>query len=169
MKSRITRWIVILLLAGVSLPAASLLMPEGSILGAKAQAKDGESGSGSGSGSNSGSGSGSGGGGNSGPGGGDDSGGGDNSGPGSGDDAASHGGKGKRDGGSVRRYLDLLKNRDQVARVSRSGSTIEVRYTDGWRETISGNRYRLYDQKNRRVMDRPVRPEDYERLRAAQR
>ena len=170
MYNRTTRRTLILaLLAGLAVPAAAIVAPDGSMFGAAALAKDGESGGGGGDSSGHG-----GGGDSSGHGGGgDNSGGGDDhAGHGSGDDGSGSG-KGKRDGregrGSVKRYLDLLKDRGQVAQISGAGSKIEVRYTDGWRETISGNRYRLYDDKSRRVMDRPARSDDYERLRAARR
>lgn len=130
--------------------------------------------SGPGGGGNSGSGS-SGGGGHSGPGGGGGDDGGGNSGPGGGhggqgkndDDANGMGSAADRDG--VTRYLEALKRHGKVSAVSSSKSSISVSYTDGWRETIAEDRYRLFDNLGRRVVDRKAKPSDFTRLRAAAR
>jgi len=106
---------------------------------------------------------------NSGPGSGDD-----NSGPGSGDDDGrddnSGSGKGHRDGAGKRdavgRYLQVLRSHGRVASARVNGTSIDVRYNDGWRETVSGNRYRLYDPNGRRVMERSAVRDDFRRLRA---
>jgi hypothetical protein len=116
-----------------------------------------------------------GGGGNSGPGGGGGDGGG-NSGPGGG--GGNDGGEGSHSssGSSARnateragvnRYLEALKRHGKVGAVETSGASISVTYTDGWRETVSGNRYRLFDKSGRRVVDRAARQSDLARLRAA--
>jgi hypothetical protein len=98
----------------------------------------------------------------------------DNSGPGSGDDDGdddnSGSGKGqrgdtaKRD--SVSRYLQTLRNHGRVASARINGTSIDVRYNDGWRETINGSRYRLFDPNGRRVMERSAVRDDFRRLRA---
>ncbi|QIG46284.1 hypothetical protein G5V57_32675 [Nordella sp. HKS 07] len=142
-----------------------------------AHASEGGGNSGPGGGGNSGPGgggnSGPGGGGNSGPGGGGNSGpgGGGNSGPGGGDD------NGKNDDGAragsateregLKRYLEALKRHGKVSTTSSSKSSISVSYTDGWRETIANERYQLFDNLGRRVVDRKARQSDYARLRAA--
>jgi len=99
------------------------------------------------------------------------SGSGSNSGPGSGETerevepgGENRGKKTRQD--AVQRYLKVLERHGKVSRVSGSGSRIDVRYTDGWRETISDGRYRLYDPNNRKIMDRAARRDDFQRLRA---
>jgi hypothetical protein len=98
--------------------------------------------------------------------------GGDNSGPGSGDDDDdnSGSGKGRRDEAgkrdAVRRYLQALQSHGRVASTRVVGSSIDVRYDDGWRETINGNRYRLIDPNGRRVVERSAVRDDFRRLRA---
>jgi len=133
-----------------------------------AHASEGGGNSGPGGGGN----SGPGGGGNSGPGGGGNSGpgGGGNSGPGGGDD------NGKNDDGAragsateregLKRYLDALKRHGKVSTTSSSKSSISVSYTDGWRETIANDRYQLFDNLGRRVVERKARQSDFARLRA---
>lgn len=148
------------------------------VMGGSAHASDGGGNSGSGGGGNSGSGGGGnsgsgGGGGHSGPGhgGGDDGGG--NSGPGGGrgdegnndDSARGMGSAAERAG--VKRYLEALKRHGKVSTTSSSKSSISVSYTDGWREAIAGDRYQLFDNLGRRVVDRKARQSDYARLRAA--
>jgi len=101
--------------------------------------------------------------------------GGDNSGPGSSDDDGgdddSDSGKGRRDGASkgdsVSRYLKALRTQGRVASAKANGNSIEIRYSDGWRESVNGDRYRLFDPKGRRVVERPVVRDDIRRLRAA--
>ena len=97
----------------------------------------------------------------------------DNSGPGSGDDDDrddDSGGKGRRDGvgkgDAVSRYLQALRTHGRVASAKANGASIDVRYIDGWRESINGNRYRLFDPNGRRVMERPAMRDDFRRLRA---
>ena len=135
----------------------------------------GSSGSGSsgssGSGSSGSSGSGSSGSSGSGSSGSSGSGSGSSSGPGSGEaerevepGGENRGKKTRQD--AVQRYLKVLERHGKVSRVSGSGSRIDVRYTDGWRETISDGRYRLYDPNNRKIMDRAARRDDFQRLRA---
>ncbi len=136
----------------------------------QAVAKDGGSGhGGSGGGDSGGSGSGS------------SSSGGDSSGPGSGgsDDSGDNSGKGKGGGDgdddgmdrgrsrSVDRYFKVLESRGRIVEKRRSGSTTELKYSDGWREVLTETRYRLYNSANRRVIDRPARTDDFARLRAA--
>lgn len=113
----------------------------------------------------------SGGGGNSGPGGGGGDDGDDHSGPGGGGGEDDHSGAGngnrgttERDG--VARYLDALHRHGKVSAVQSSGTSISVTYADGWRESVNGNRYRLFDNRGRRVVDRPARRSDLARLRS---
>lgn len=137
-------------------------------------------GGGSGDGGNSGSG-----GGGSGDGdGGSDGGGGGNSGKGGGeagdsdgddsgdsDDAEGAGtdrsGEGRHGGRAVSRYFRALTSYGKVTAKSANRSRIEVRYKDGWREIIARKRYTLIDPQDRRVVDRPARPSDYDRLLSA--
>ena len=119
-------------------------------------------------GSSTGSGGGSGSGGNSGPGGG----GSDNSGPGGGGKNDSKSSNVNQSGvetgtAGLKRYLEALKRHGTVDSVHKADSTIEVSYTDGWREFISGNRYTLFDKRGRRVVDRLAKQSDFQRLRAA--
>ena len=51
-----------------------------------------------------------------------------------------------------------------VAKYEANGSSIEITYTDGWKEEIEGGRYELTDNLNRTVIQRPARPEDFDRL-----
>lgn len=107
-------------------------------------------------------------GGNSGEGGGDNSGegGGDHSGKGGddqGDDDrnANDGGKAANSGsGKLRKNGSVSWSRFDRGRMA-------VRYTDGWTEAVTEGRYRLTDRLNRVVVDRPARPGDSIRLRAA--
>lgn len=152
-KADTSRRHLLALLFGAALfasPASTLLGLDGAAL-----AKDGGKGSdGGGSGSGS-----------------DDSGGSDsdNSGKGSGGDDGDDdgGGHGKDQRRSVERYLDLVKSRGRIAKFSDDGRTIDVRYADGWRETVGPGRYALYDDDGRCVVDRPARRSDFARLRAA--
>ncbi|MBL8582178.1 MAG: hypothetical protein JNL61_08135 [Rhizobiaceae bacterium] len=102
-------------------------------------------------------------------GGGDDSGGDDDSGDDGnekagkdGEDSGSRGGKDR--GKAVSRYFKALTTYGKVEQKVVNGSRVEVRYRDGWREVIKGKRYNLFDAENRRVIDRPAKPSDYERL-----
>lgn len=175
----------------IALIVAWLAVPQDvGLFSSAALAKDGGSGGGSGnsgSGGNSGnSGSGSSGGDadhdsshdgdSSGSGDGSGKGGSDNSGPGSdnsgggdrkGDGGAVDEGRSSRGTGEVGRYLKVLETHGRVVGTHRSEAMIEVRYSDGWRETIIGKRYRLYNDDNRRIVDRVARPEDFARLRSA--
>jgi len=163
----------VLLVAVYALTAAPVLFGELDFVQIAAFASDnsGPGGGGGGSGS---------GGGSSGPGGGGDGGsnsgpggGGDNSGPGSGDSGASSGRNQNRgtstltDSNNVKRYLDALKRHGTIRSVQTSPTSISVTYSDGWRESVNGSRYQLFDQHGRRVVERAARQSDLTRLQAA--
>lgn len=185
------RSISALTVSGFILAAQPLIADSGddlvlaSFLKAPAFAKDGDSGS-SGSGSD---GPGDGDGdssGHDGPGDND----GDNSGHGSDDHADDHddhdddGGRGRGRGrgrghddrehaghhSQPRNLMDFFSgNRDRgaVVKAEIEGASVEVTYTDGWKEEIEHGRYELKDPSNRTVVERPATQDDVDRLNSA--
>ena len=105
---------------------------------------------------------------NSGPGSGDSGEGGNsgesnNSGPGSGGETG--GGKGNKGGHSNSKSIPARFG--HVVNSSRTSRGMEVRYSDGWSESIRGGRYYLKNPRRRTVISRRVRNSDYRRLRRA--
>lgn len=159
----------LLLLWACAVPSTgplSALSPVGSAFADKGSGGGGSDHSGSGGGDS----DGDGGGDSDGGGGGSDDGGGDNSGSGrSGDDK-----KGsetekaeKAEKRDVQRFLDRLQHGGSVAFSNVTEGGVEVRYSDGWSEAVSGGRYRLVDGRQRVVTDRPAKKSDLKRLSAA--
>lgn len=60
-------------------------------------------------------------------------------------------------------------NRDRggVVKAEMEGQSIEVTYTDGWKEEIEHGRYELKDPSNRTVVERPATQDDVDRLNSA--
>ncbi|MFM9857354.1 hypothetical protein RUR49_02595 [Pseudoxanthobacter sp. M-2] len=67
----------------------------------------------------------------------------------------------------VDRFLDTLKGRGRVVWASTRGDTIEVRYADGWGERVGKDGYALFDPRRNIIVERPAKPTDFQRLRAA--
>jgi hypothetical protein len=167
---------VLVLLWTSAIPCAGPL--SGLSLVGAAFADKGSGGGGSGSGGGGGDHSGSGGGDHSGNGGGDSDGGGGGSDDGGGDNSGSGRSGGDKKGSEtektekaekrdVQRFLDRLQHGGSVAYASVTESGVEVRYSDGWSEAVSGGRYRLVDGRQRVVADRPAKKSDLKRLSAA--
>ena len=63
--------------------------------------------------------------------------------------------------------MDLLsasRNRGAVAKARKTGSSIVVEYSDGWKERIVSGRYMLFDPGNRLVVKRAAKKSDRLRL-----
>lgn len=113
------------------------------------------------------------------------SGSGDSGGHGSGDDGGDgSGGDGSGDDGggkdgdktekaekaerkSVERFLNRLREKGSVSWAQVREGSVEVRYADGWSESVSAGRYQLLDTRRRVVTDRPAKSGDFKRLAAA--
>lgn len=55
-----------------------------------------------------------------------------------------------------------------VVRFRATSNGLEIRYSDGWRETIDTDRYSLTNAKGRTVISRRVRRSDWQRMNSAQ-
>lgn len=116
---------------------------------------------------------------------------GDNSGPGGGDDHDDDGyhdddgddgrgrGRGRGRGhdddrhghhSQPRNLMDFFsgsRERGAVVKAEMEGQSIEVTYTDGWKEEIEHGQYELKDPSNRTVVERPATQDDVDRLNSA--
>lgn len=110
---------------------------------------------------------------------------GDNSGPGGGDRAGRDDGDDGRGRGrgrarghddhhghhsQPRNLTDFFtgnQERGAVVKAEMEGQSIEVTYTDGWKEEIEHGRYELKDPSNRTVVERPATQDDVDRLNSA--
>jgi hypothetical protein len=68
---------------------------------------------------------------------------------------------------SVERFLSRLREKGSVNWAQVRDEGVEVRYADGWSESVSGGRYQLFDTRRRVVTDRPATRGDLRRLAAA--
>lgn len=66
---------------------------------------------------------------------------------------------------SIRSVVRSAPTRNDVQTVDRSGDGVSVFYSNGWREHVAGNSYRLIDPFNRTVVVRVATRSDRDRLR----
>lgn len=67
----------------------------------------------------------------------------------------------------VRRYMNMVSKRGTVVWSRVAPGLAELRYSDGWSESVKGGRYSLRDRANRVVAERPARASDLQRLSTA--
>jgi len=64
-------------------------------------------------------------------------------------------------------FLNSLQSGTSIVRADQSGNTIEIVYSDGWKEEISNGFYELKDPSNRTVVQRQASADDIARLSSA--
>ena len=87
-----------------------------------------------------------------------------NSGKGKGSANSGEHGKKHRNRGRKGRGAPIPGRFGRVVKSKVKGLSIEITYSDGWKEIVQGGRYSLKDKKNKTVVQRPAKISDFTRL-----
>ncbi len=68
---------------------------------------------------------------------------------------------------TLEEFLASLQSGTSIAKAERSGDSIEIVYSDGWKEEIENGIYELKDPNNNTIIERPATAEDIARLSSA--
>ncbi|HHG90897.1 MAG TPA: hypothetical protein ENJ90_10550, partial [Devosia sp.] len=61
-------------------------------------------------------------------------------------------------------FLESLRNGSTIVKAERDANSIEIKYSDGWKEEIENGRYELKDPNGNEIISRPATDADITRL-----
>jgi hypothetical protein len=64
-------------------------------------------------------------------------------------------------------FFAANRQRGAVVKAEAGANSLEVTYSDGWKEEVENGRYELKDPTNRTVVERPANQTDFDRLNSA--